>query len=80
MKSCMYILLIALLPYQSFAQAKKGYEPSNSGTRNYASGINSFKYGIKLFKSSSLTTSYSSAKPNPPCVGTLHMHDDGKER
>ncbi len=46
MKSCMYILLIALLPYQSFAQAKKGYEPSNSGTRNYASGINSFKYGI----------------------------------
>ncbi|MBP00501.1 MAG: hypothetical protein CMG34_04725 [Candidatus Marinimicrobia bacterium] len=42
----MYILLIALLPYQSFAQAKKGYEPSNSGTRNYASGINSFKYGI----------------------------------
>ncbi len=46
MKSCMYILLIALLPYQSFAQAKKGYEPSSSGTRNYASGINSFKYGI----------------------------------
>ena len=46
MKSSLYILLIALLPYQSFAQAKKGYEPSNSGTRNYASGINSFKYGI----------------------------------
>ena len=46
MKSCMYILLIALLPYQSFAQAKKGYEPSNSGTRNYASGFNSFEYGI----------------------------------
>ena len=46
MKPYAYILFIALVPYQSFAQAKKGYEPSNSGTRNYASGLNSFEYGI----------------------------------
>ena len=45
-KSYIYILLISLLPYQSYAQAKKGYSPSNTGTRNYASGIKSFEYGI----------------------------------
>ena len=45
-KSCIYILLISLLPYQSYAQAKKGYSPSSTGTRNYASGIKSFEYGI----------------------------------
>ena len=42
----LYILLIALLPFNSYAQAKKGYEPSNQGTRNYAAGLNSFEYGI----------------------------------
>jgi len=46
MKPYLYILLIVLFPYESLAQAQKGYEPSNSGTRNYASGINSFEYGI----------------------------------
>ena len=45
-KSYIYILLISLLPYQSYAQAKKGYSPSSTGTRNYASGIKSFEYGI----------------------------------
>ena len=46
MKVYLYILLIALLPFNSYAQAKKGYEPSNQGTRNYAAGLNSFEYGI----------------------------------
>ena len=46
MRVYLYILLIALLPFNSYAQAKKGYEPSNQGTRNYAAGLNSFEYGI----------------------------------
>ena len=46
MKVYLYILLITLIPFQSYAQAKKGYEPSNQGTRNYAAGLNSFEYGI----------------------------------
>ena len=39
------LVFIFLFTVEGFSQSYK-YTPSNSGTRNYASGINSFEYGI----------------------------------
>ena len=45
MKSSIALAFIFLFTVEAFSQSSP-YTPSNSGTRNYASGINSFKYGI----------------------------------
>ena len=45
MRLYLSIFFIFTVTFESFAQYH-GYTPSNSGTRNYAAGINSFEYGI----------------------------------
>ena len=45
MKSSIALAFIFLFTVEAFSQSSP-YTPSNTGTRNYASGINSFKYGI----------------------------------
>tara|TARA_B100000029_G_scaffold156196_1_gene151499 strand:- start:87 stop:617 length:531 start_codon:yes stop_codon:yes gene_type:complete len=45
MKISIALAFIFLFTVEAFSQSSP-YTPSNSGTRNYASGINSFKYGI----------------------------------
>jgi len=45
MKSPIALAFIFLFTVEAFSQSSP-YTPSNTGTRNYASGINSFKYGI----------------------------------
>ena len=45
MKSSIALAFIFLFTVEAFSQSSP-YTPSNAGTRNYASGINSFKYGI----------------------------------
>ena len=45
MKNPIALAFIFLFTVEAFSQSSP-YTPSNTGTRNYASGINSFKYGI----------------------------------